>query len=481
MALFVLVCLAGITYATPDIFLLETGGGSVQDIWLEDVQQDRLLDIVALWTENKEKPATFIAVFSPSRPRLFENKPTTLLKLEETTTGLFFAENNGVPPRELVVLNSAGATVYRFETETNAFAEEARYEFNTLFPTGLCPPHFFTKVAFDLNRDKVEEWLLPDPSGVVILRQGAVIGRIHSETRGKLSPDSFGNNLLSYQIPQFFIAQGETQPNSGIVFINGGTIELASGPLWENRSTFPLPFHRAETRKMAAGEKTNGKQQAWAFPSPPRQAPFALLHDLNGDQVPDLLVVESVGSLNATTTVKVHHLCPSGTLSETPEWQVEKAGFVQPLIEDVDRDGFPDIVLLQLQFGTRFVLNYLTSSKATFGCDVFLNKNGTFASKPDLSSSLLVKTPDTCEEGIFVLGDFDGDKRLDCAFGGSDGKIVVHTGQKGRFVSATPWLTVESAGVGSAVARDLDGNGRDDLVIFRKADAGHPACEIVLF
>ncbi|HOZ47444.1 MAG TPA: VCBS repeat-containing protein, partial [Candidatus Hydrogenedentes bacterium] len=79
------------------------------------------------------------------------------------------------------------------------------------------------------------------------------------------------------------------------------------------------------------------------------------------------------------------------------------------------------------------------------------------------------------------LGDFNGDGRLDIAFGAGAEKLSVLTGSEKRFVSSKPWQTVETPSFGDARAHDLNGDGRDDIVLFHPTGENRRRIEVILF
>lgn len=469
-------CMVFLVVQAPDIISLSTGAPIV-DVSLEDIQSDQSVDLVALCVDQEGAP--FISAFCAERPGSFPKTPTTRLQLGKDTVGLFFAENDGIPPRELVVLKPNGAQVFRYARDAG-FLKDAEYEFPTIFGAGLSVPRFFPLVACDMDGDEIEEWIIPNADGLAILKRGVPIAQVRCETRGSLLPSTDGSGVLTYRVPEFHVFRQEKDKTTSLMFLNADVVQVIEGESWQETHQLPVPFKNHTP--VASLEKLGACKMTWAFPAPPKPQSFAKLRDFNQDGLPDILLVEAKGDASSGVRVDLYVAENKGSFAREPVLHTEKQGFIQPFIEDVDRNGTPDVVLLQMMFGPRFIINYLTSRKVTLIADVFLNNKGIFNSVPDVSSAILAKMPEESEgSGVFALGDFNGDGRLDCVFGGPDGKLVVYTGEKNRFVSAAPWLSLEIASAGMSRVYDLNGNGKDDLIVFRSRHGDTPACDVVIF
>lgn len=79
------------------------------------------------------------------------------------------------------------------------------------------------------------------------------------------------------------------------------------------------------------------------------------------------------------------------------------------------------------------------------------------------------------------MGDFNGDGRIDIAFGSGAENLVVHTGSEKAFISSKPWLTLPVPAFGVADTHDLNGNKAKDIVVYHPGMKSKERVEVVLF
>jgi hypothetical protein len=112
---------------------------------------------------------------------------------------------------------------------------------------------------------------------------------------------------------------------------------------------------------------------------------------------------------------------------------------------------------------------------------VYLFKNGAFPAKPDFAENVLLDAPEGRERVAYTLGDFNGDGRVDIAFGAGSEKLVIHTSTATEFISSRPWLTLNVPTFGVARAYDLNGNPNKDLVLFHPGGAYKQRVDVIVF
>jgi len=150
-------------------------------------------------------------------------------------------------------------------------------------------------------------------------------------------------------------------------------------------------------------------------------------------------------------------------------------------LQDLDGDGRLDLVTVDLHISITRLLGGLTMGRVTLPMDFRvwcqtaqgelkavsgLDLSGSF--RVDLASLTLRNLPS-------FGGDFDGDGRVDFVQLGHGKQVTIHTGRPGCGFPASPDLTLELRDepqhLGLVRVRDLDGDGRSDLMVVNPGEA----------
>ena len=215
-----------------------------------------------------------------------------------------------------------------------------------------------------------------------------------------------------------------------------------------------------------------------------------LVRDLDGDGTADLVVRKQVfeGIASATSSSYVYFGKKGGGYARDPA-QVLKSEGVGPLevqLLDVTGDGHPDLLVPSISFGVMAFIRVLTtkSVKVVFQVFPFLPKERRFAEEPLAERELkfrLSLSGDADFQAVDFSGDYDGDKRLDLAFGTGEEELSIFLSRGGSAVlsdEATEKVDVRAMGVVEPV--DLDGKGRSDLLLHFPSTKGHRGEIVVL-
>lgn len=173
--------------------------------------------------------------------------------------------------------------------------------------------------------------------------------------------------------------------------------------------------------------------------------------DLNGDSIPDLVVVNECSSSDCTSGV-VSVLLGNGDGTFRPAVNYGSGGqFASSVaVADVNRDGRPDLI----------VSNWCASGDCSNGTVSVLlgNGNGTFHSAVTYGSGGQFSSP-------VMVADLNGDGKLDLMVANKDSISVLLGNGNGTFrtatITATP--TELDTGDGSLVIRDFNGDGMLDV------------------
>ncbi len=183
-------------------------------------------------------------------------------------------------------------------------------------------------------------------------------------------------------------------------------------------------------------------------------------------------------------------LRPAGAATQTFEvrghaFDADNADFKLPGgFQDLDGDRRLDLVTVELHISVTRLLGGLTIGRVTLPMDFLvwcqtaagafqpvagLDLSGSF--RVDLASMTLRNLPS-------FSGDFDGDGRADFVQLGRGKQVTVHTGRPGCAFPRSPDLTIklreEPQHLGLIRVRDLDGDGRSDLMVVEPGKAPEP-------
>jgi len=208
----------------------------------------------------------------------------------------------------------------------------------------------------------------------------------------------------------------------------------------------------------------------------------AKMEDLDGDGFPDLIVTQTKGTVNLKAVTHVYLAAAPFTYPDAPTAVFEADGAIaSPVPLDVDGNGTRDIVLVKIPFGVGNVINFFLRRKVSVRVEVYLlNENG-FGRKPTYTEKVLLDAPEGRERVAYTFGDFSGDGRIDVAYGAASDKLVIHTSTPERLASSGPWVTLAIPTFGVARPYDLNGNEAKDLVLFHPSGPHKTRVEVVVF
>jgi len=172
--------------------------------------------------------------------------------------------------------------------------------------------------------------------------------------------------------------------------------------------------------------------------------------DLNCDGLADLFVGNYYSGTSYSADQLLFYNTGSG-YAATEDAAVAGAGTWSTVVEDVDEDGYQDLLVVNYYSGSSYYTNsYLYWGSAT---------GYSTTSREDLVTYGAI---------VADIGDFDGDGDKDIAFGqyypGTySGYSYVYYGS-GRGFSSGDMSSLPTSGAYSVIAEDLDADGYDDLV-----------------
>ena len=211
------------------------------------------------------------------------------------------------------------------------------------------------------------------------------------------------------------------------------------------------------------------------------------LEDLDGNARPD--VIHEQGS-NLERTYAFFRTPPAGGDLRPPAAVLRLSGYcLDPRVVDLDGDGLRDFVVTTLPIDARNTMRAL-GGQVTANTKAFLNQGdgALYAPTPNASIASDVGVAIRFTPGgqiqvqrsvtILVTGDYDGDGRKDLAIRTGDETLSLRRGMPGRAVWAAEGRDVPIPAVGASPSveghtADLTGDGRDEIVlVYRKAHGG---------
>jgi FG-GAP-like repeat len=204
--------------------------------------------------------------------------------------------------------------------------------------------------------------------------------------------------------------------------------------------------------------------------------------DVDGDGVADLVVRKLVarGLASVTTTTYVFFGRKGGTYAEAPDQVLRGEGATGTDVElfDVTGDGRPDLVVPSVNIGIFAIVKILLNRTLSINFQVFpfLPATRRFADKPAAERELSFKlnlSGVADIQAIDMFGDYNGDKRVDLAFGTGDDELSIFLGGQGALFADSAATRIPVRAVGRMESVDLDGKGRSDMLLYYPATKGH--------
>jgi len=450
-----LAILLAATCASPQSLVLDAES-PVWDVETCDINGDGLADILAVCCEEDVAPLhKTLAAFIASGRGAYPSKPTAKLELESRTGVLFCAEVDGTPPVEVVVTTEAGAAIYQYKDKQ--FSVLHTVPFASLLPSGSREPCFIDDVAADLDGDGRDEWFIPVSGGFEIREPDKVLTEVDCDV---VSEARHGSGIvISHRLPAYKPFDIGGEKNKGVVFLSDEYADIVYGESWQQHKRFKIPINLDD--KWEASAQTA---------------------DIDGNGLPDLVVTQMRGTTKLEVLTQVYLATPSLDYPAEPTASFAITGAItSPVLKDANGDGKIDLIFINVPFGLKFLVNYFVLSRMAVQLDVYQFHSNGFRSRPDFTHGVTIDAPEGRETAAYTFGDFNGDGRLDVAFGQGAEKLVVHVGQENGFLSAKPRFTFRMPTFGSARAVRLDSNNADDLILFHPGLDNNTRIDAIVF
>lgn len=427
---------------------------NVWDVAEWDCDGDGTSEILAFYCDEKSHPLKKgVHLFRTSTP----GRPIATLALDPAISALMLAETDGATPKELVAFDGEGAIIYKFDNDT--LVECAKPRFASLLPCGSKEPAILEHLAEDLDGDGVEEWYVPVARGIAIYSPKGTAVTVPCDIVSDIRGGGGGNVFISHRLPDCasFVHPGDAV--KGVVCLSDEYADFAYGVNWSEHAQWKIPLNLDEKWESSAR-----------------------LADVNHDGLPDLAVTQTRGTVNLEVQTQIYIAQSACAYPETPSTNLAvKGAYSQPVFKDVDGDKDLDMIVIAIPFGVKNFVNYFVRGKISVDAEVYLFDNGGYGQKPAFTTSLTVDAPEGREQVVHAFGDFNGDGRLDAAFGKAEDKLAVFLGNPKDFLESRPWMTLTVSSFGLARVFHLGGSEAADMVIYHPGMKHSKVIEAILF
>ena len=101
--------------------------------------------------------------------------------------------------------------------------------------------------------------------------------------------------------------------------------------------------------------------------------------------------------------------------------------------------------------------------------------------KPTFSTGLTMDAPEGRERVAYSFGDFNGDGRLDVAYGRDRDTLAVRVGGVEKFLSSDSWVEIKVPSFGMAETCSLNGNAAQDIVMYHPGGPNAKRVDVIVF
>ena len=428
----------------------------VWDVAAEDLNNDGFADLIVLGCDEtsyplKKSASVFLTQGAGGK---FPEKPDCVLDLEPEAAALFFAETNGAKPRELVAIQGLGATVYTFSE--SIFSSVASPAFNSLYPTGSKNPIFIERGSDDLDGDGIDEWLVPVPGGYDVRHGGALVASVPCDMYSELRRG--GSIYVYHRFPALLPYSTPGSDIKGIAMLSDEFADFAHGKNWQEHWRFKIPVNLEE--KWEASSR---------------------MEDINKDGFPDLIVTQTRGTAKLEAQTHIYIAEAPYAYPEKPSATfIAKGALVSPLVMDVDGDEKKDVLIINIPFGLKNLMNFFMRGKVAVNLEAYRFDGGTYPALPTYHTALTMDAPEGREQVAYTMGDFNRDKRVDIAFSRTVDSLAIHLGSNEDLIAAKPEYIIAVPSFGQARSIALHDDTHKDIVLFHPGGDNSKRVEVIL-
>ena len=428
----------------------------VWDVSVDDVTGDGHPDILVLAVDDDvSPPVKSLALFAGSSASTYREQPDAEFEIPWQFGTVLVAQTDTSPAAEVLLANHSGVQILAWDGSN--FAERSRVDVQTLLPSGTHEPIFLRDAVRDLDADGIDEWLLPVPEGYAVAGPDGVRRTVQCDLTGEMR--YFGRHLISHQLPVIQTFPQSGSDTLGIALLTDRGADLFYGDAWEQHQTYRIP---------------KALEDKWDFD--------AVMDDINADGFPDIVVSQTQGTTNMKVKTRVFVAERPFVYPDTPTAEFESKGaYTVPTLRDVDGDERLDLIFVGLSFGLRNIVNYFVRGKISVEIDAHQFRDSGFPKKAHRDTRLSMDAPEGREQVAYVMGDFTGDGRLDALVAVKRDRLSLFEGTEDRLIARRATHKFDLPAFGVARRCNIDGDERDDVVIFHRQNEQQRRIEVLIF
>ena len=471
MVLLAFIPLSQVSGSFFDRTVLKTDGRIV-DGAVEDLNDDGLLDILAVYTTGHH-PHTrrWLAVFYQNKARVFDPSPNQVWEVDPRAAVLDAGDVSSDPGQEIVVLRKDGVCLYARRDGTFTTESRRLIETESIFAVAEeedLPTWDFVR---DICPDKGDEVLVPGFGEIELWCRGQgdayqlqqtfpvkTTARVYAETPG----ENYSYSLRAdYRVPKIDSKDFNNDNRNDVLICWEDNLDVF---LQRSNGTFQTaPDYQLRMNLRTEDELEGDEVDVLLY-----------ANDLNGDGSMDIVANKMKGGLaNATTQTSLFLYEAESGFKESPDqFMTAEDAVSEPYLIDLNNDNRPDLIQPEVKMGIKSVVSMLLMKKFDINFLVYLNRgNGLFPTEPDYSTKVGFKIDFTRRGGsasplIEFEGDYNNDGRKDLAVGTKEDELSVFFGDKHKVFTKKPQIQETVKTSSYVAAKDFDGDGKTELLLY---------------
>lgn len=445
------------------------------DFLAEDLDNDGLKDILVVHRKGLEPDETrWVSIFWQKIDGGFSTAADQSWEVDTLAVVIDIGDINGDEKREICYLTSKGVMFYmmdgqKFITEPEKIIDS---EGLAVFPSKRSLPIIdFVKDWNDDGREEIGIFrfeglsvFAADSSGMYT-RENKLSVELYTGMHARRSSDE--------QERTSGLSASYRFPSTGLIdYDNDGLRDLVA-----RRSDRVVVYKQGEhglfSEKPSIDKMFDVRTQREKI----ENTAFAqtTVHDLNGDGFADAIVTKqsSRGLSNFRCAINIYY-GSSGGYPEKPDQVIISEGSAseRTIVRDVNGDKRLDMILPSIKISVTSIIRFLLTRSIPINFNIFLlHEDNRYSERPDFSKEVKFKidfSGETDVQAVSLNGDYDGDSRIDFAFGTGEDELSIYLGvegEKDRLFSKKPVAKIDVPAFGELYSLDLNNDGYSDMII----------------